>query len=240
MKTRKAKLFWAGRLGRTAGAWSLGLIAVGCGSSADSGSNAVTGWLGESPHLAITGTLATVGSSPNQTFDVHLEGDKAANIYCHRFYTPIEGAMPDGEGNYDTSQLYFAMKELGGVVDVGGVQKEFTISYWRHDVAAGTDLQVVPRVFRTPIPEGKTWSDVNIFDPGTDLLAGIETAAASGTVSMKLNTGTPDDNGVVIPSGGRTGEFISVSWGPHDNLSVSATADCITLMAPWATPLIPK
>lgn len=231
MKTRSAKLL----------ACCAAAIAVGCGSAHDTNSSAVTQWLGESTHLAISGTLATVGSSPNQTFDVHLEGDAASGVYCHRFYAPAVGAMPDAEGNYDTSQVYFAMKELGGVIDLGGQKKEFTISYWRHDVPANTDLTVIPRAFGTPIPEGQTWSDINIFDPGADVLSGIETAAASGTVSMKLNVGTPDSNGM-IASGGRTGEFISVSWGPHDNLSVSTTADCTTIypLAAWATPLIPE
>jgi len=193
---------------------------AGCGSGSSGGSDSVTGWLGDSPHLAIT------GSFQGQTFDVHMMGADASGVYCHRFYAPLPGTQPDANGNYDTSQTYFVMKELGGVIDLGGTPTEFTISYWRHDVAAGTDLQVVPRMFGTSIPDGETWSDINLFPPGGDVLAGIESAAASGTVEMKLNSGTPDQGGIVIPSGGRTGEYIAVTWGPEDHLNVSTTADC--------------
>jgi hypothetical protein len=91
---------------------------------------------------------------------------------------------------------------------------------------AGTELQVIPRVFGSAIPDGETWSDINLFTPGGDLLSGIESAAVSGTVSIELNTGTPDAAGIYIPSGVRTGEYLSVSWGPQDHLNVSTTADC--------------
>jgi hypothetical protein len=199
-----------------------------CGGGS-SNKAAVDHWLGDTPHLAISGTFQ------GQTFDVNLQGDAASGIFCHRFYCPLVGTQPDASGNYDTSQMYFTMKELGGVIDLEGTPTTFTISYWRHDVAAGTDLTVIPRTFGTAIPDGETWSDINLFPPGADDLTGIESASASGIVSMKLNTGTPDQGGIVIPSGGRTGEFFAVSWGPTDNLNVSATADCSPYIpAPWA------
>ena len=212
---------------------AISLAIAGCGGGASKPS--VDHWLGDSPHLAISGTFQ------GQTFDVNLQGAAAAGIFCHRFYTPLPGTQPDANGNYDTSQMYFTMKELGGVIDLEGTPTSFTISYWRHDVAAGSDLVVIPRTFGTAIPEGQTWSDINLFPPGADDLAGVESAAASGTVSMKLNTGTPDQNGIVIPADGRTGELITVSWGPNDNLNVSATADCSHYIpAPWAqTRLLP-
>lgn len=217
--------------------WSLGALTLvgvsvlvtagGCGSSG-SGGRTVDHWLGDSPHLAISGTFQ------GQVFDVDLQGSAAAGVYCNRTYAPMPGTEPDANGVYDTSQVYFVMKELGGVIDLDGTPTEFTISYWRHDIAAGTDLTVVPRVFGTSIPDGQTWSDINLFAPGTNVLSGVESAAASGTVSMKLNTGTPDANGIMIPTGGRTGEFISVSWGPGEALDVSATADCNDAMvASW-------
>jgi len=197
-----------------------GLVAVvGCGSD-DAGSGQVEEWLGESTHLAISGTYQ------GMEFDVDLEGEAAAGVHCERFYAPLVGTEPDASGNYDTSQLYFAMTEIGAKIDVSGMTKEFNISYWRHDVAAGTDLDVTPRVFGTSIPEGKTWSDINVFDPGADVLSGIESAAESGTVAMKLNTGDPDQNGIMKASGSRTGAYYSVSWGPDDFLKVSATANC--------------
>jgi hypothetical protein len=180
----------------------------------------VNGWQGEATHLAITGTFQ------GMTFDVHQTGAAAAGVHCSRLYAPLPGTQPDAAGNYDTSQMYFVFKELGGVIDLGGTPTEFTIAYWRHDVAAGTELQVIPRLFGTSIPAGQTWSDINLFAPGQNDLSGIESAAASGTVSMKLNTGTTDAGGIFIPSGGRTGEYVAVSWGPHETLHISSTADC--------------
>jgi hypothetical protein len=170
--------------------------------------------------------LAISGTFQDKTFDVHLEGDAAKDVYCNRLYAPLPGQQPGADGNYDPSQVYFVMKELGGIIQLDGQPMEFTIAYWRHDVAAGTDLQIVPRTFGSTIPEGQTWSDINLFTPGTEVLSGIESAAMSGTVSMKLNSGTPDQGGVYIATGGRTGEFVTASWGPHETLNISATADC--------------
>jgi hypothetical protein len=195
----------------------------------NSETHTVDGWLGEPTHLAIS------GSYQGTVFDVDLKGDTAAGVRCVRFYTPIAGTQPDAAGNYDTSQLYFVMMEIGALIDVEGSPKQFTIAYWRHDMGAGTDLQVVGRTFGTTIPSGQTWSDINVFDPGTDILSGIESAAESGTVSMKLNTGVADANGIFKPTGGRTGAYYDVSWGPDDNLNVSASADCLTApLALWA------
>lgn len=198
-------------------------IMAGCGSGSGQGSTSVDHWLGDATHLAITGTFQ------DKTFNVHMEGAAAEGIYCNRFYSPVPGTQPDANGNYDTGRLYFVMKELGGVIDLDGTPTEFTISYWRHDIAAGASLEVIPRVFGTSIPDGQTWSDINLFAPGAGTLTGIESAASSGNVSMKLNTGMPDANGIMVPSGGRTGEFVSVTWGPHEVLNVSSTADCTTV-----------
>lgn len=203
------------------------LVLAACGND-DEQPAAVTSWLGEETHFAITGTFQ------NKTFDAHLEGDDAG-IFCDRFYAPLPGTMPDESGNYDTSQLYFAMKELGAVIELEGQPTALTISYWRHDVPTSGTLEVIPRIFGTALPEGKTWSDINIYAPGTDDLSGVESAAESGTVRLELNTGEPDENGIMIPEGGRTGLFASVSWGPQDNLAISATSDCGEAeMAPWA------
>jgi hypothetical protein len=43
-----------------------------------------------------------------------------------------------------------------------------------------------------------------------------------------------------IAGGGMTGELLTLSWGPQDKLTVSATAECRdTLLAPWAPMLVP-
>lgn len=205
---------------------------LGACSSAEGENAGVTEWLGDETHLAISGAFQ------GSTFDVHLEGAEADSVYCNRFYTPLPGATPDAEGNYDGTQVYFAMKELGGIINFEGEPKEFTIAYWRHDVAEGTELDVIPRQFGESIPEGKTWSDINMFNPGENLLSGVESAASSGTVKLLLNSGSPDASGVMRPSGGRTGEFVSVSWGPRESLNISATADCVSMVVPWAQDLV--
>ncbi len=111
------------------------MICAGCGSSSSTPSTNVDKWQGETTHLAIT------GSYQGQTFNVHLEGATASGVYCNRFYAPLPGTQPDGSGNYaDTSQYYFVMKEMGGVIDLEGTLTEFIISYWRYDMLAGTDL----------------------------------------------------------------------------------------------------
>lgn len=202
-----------------------------CGGSDEPGSG-TTEWLGEDTHFAVSGTFQ------GTTFDVLLEGEAASSIYCNRFYAPLPGEMPDAEGNYGGDQVYFAMKEIGAIFDVNGEPKEFTVAYWRHDMGAGTELEIVPRNFGDVIPAGKTWSDINIFDPGTNILSGVESAASSGVVKLELNTGSPDASGVMIPSGGRTGEFVSMSWGPREALQISATADCNTLVVEWAQDLV--
>jgi len=194
------------------------ILLAGCGGGSSGPS--VTKWQGDSTHMAISGSFQT------QAFEVDLKGATASGVYCNRFYAPLPGTAPDAAGKYDTSKVYFVMKELGAVIDLDGTPTEFTISYWRHDVDAGTKLTVVPRTFGTSIPAGQTWSDINLFMPGTDVLSGLESAASSGTVSMELNTGATDQNGILKPSGVRTGEYISVVWGPHDFLNISATSDC--------------
>ena len=206
----------------------LSLLLAGCGTS-DEGTASVEEWLGDSTHFAVS------GSFQGEVFDARLEGEAAAGVYCHRFYAPMPGSLPDDDGVYDSSQVYFVMKELGAVIDLEGEPKEFTISYWRHDPPAGSALEVIPRVFGSTIPAGQTWSDINLFEPGGDELSGVESAASSGSVTLHVNTGSPDANGIMIPHGGRTGEFVSVSWGPDEHLNVSATADCSAAeMAPWA------
>jgi hypothetical protein len=194
------------------------LSLAACGTK-DGDSDEVSSWRGEATHLAVT------GSYEGMVFDANLEGEAAAGVRCTRYYAPIIGTEPDAEGHYDTSQMYFVMAELGAVIEIDGAPKEFSISYWRHDVSAGNQLQVQARTTGTAIPEGQTWSDMNLYDPGTDFLSGLETAAATGSVSMKLNTGDVDANGIV-KSSGRLGAYFDVSWGPDDYLEVSATGDC--------------
>jgi hypothetical protein len=62
----------------------------------------------------------------------------------------------------------------------------------------------------------------------------VEKAAETGQLNMKLNVGTPDSNGVFIPSGGKTGQFMDLTWGPDEHLTISATAECESVIAVWA------
>jgi len=197
------------------------LVALaGCGSTPEEDTGSVDQWLGDSAHLAISGTFE------GKNLDTRLEGEAASSVYCNRVYAPLPGSEPDAEGKYDTSQVYFVFREIGGIIDVDGTATEFAVSHWRHEVPAGTDMPVVPRVYGTAIAAGETWSDINLFEPGTASISGVESAALSGTVSVELYTGVPDAGGIFVPEGGRAGGFWKLSWGPNDNLTVSATADC--------------
>jgi hypothetical protein len=211
------------------------LTAAGCGAAPDQeDTGKVSQWLGDKLHFAVSGTF------DGKPMNVRLEGDAAKDVRCTRNYAPRPGEKPNAEGKYDTSQLYFVMKEIGIVTQLDGKPTEVSVGYWRHDVAAGTSLEVIPRVRGTSIPEGKTWVDFELGEPGAMGPTGIEKAAEAGTFEMKLNTGTPDHSGVYIPTGGRTGEFISINWGPQESLTISITSDCQDAeIAPWGPSVAP-
>jgi len=211
-------------------------LLTGCGGPADdTSSTSLTEWLGESPHFAVS------GSFNGQPIDIRLEKDAAtaAGVYCQRNYAPLPGNVPDANGKYDMTKLYFAMKEVGAIVDLDGQKRELTFGYWRHEPAAGTTVEVVPRTFGTTVAAGKTWMDIGIVEPGMPATTGVESAAESGTLAMKVNTSVADAEDMFVAGGGKTGEFVSLSWGPHDKLTISVTAECReTAMAPWAVNLI--
>jgi hypothetical protein len=203
------------------------VAAAGCGSAADEDTGTISQWLGDSPHFAVSGTFN------GKPMNYRAEGAAATGLRCTRTFGPLPGAKPDASGNYDTSQIYFVKKELGMVVDIDGTPTDISVGYWRHDAPAGTDMEVIPRVRGTAIPQGKTWVDFELKEPGSSAPTGIEKAAESGAISIKLNSGSPDQNGIFVASGGRTGEFVNLSWGPEETLTISATADCTTDAA-WA------
>lgn len=205
-------------------------LLAGCNESNDD-SATITQWLGEETHFVASGTVQ------GNVFDVRLEGSDAAGVYCNRFYTPLPGEMPAEDGTYTSDQVYYAMSMIGGIVQVNGETKEFNVVYWKHDLAGGSVLEVVPREFGGSIPAGKTWANINLFQPGEHILSGLETAASSGTVELLLNDGPTDENGV-MRTGGKIGVFMDLSWGPREDLVASVTADCQSIIVPWATDLV--
>jgi hypothetical protein len=211
------------------------LLAAGCGAAPDQEEvGKVDQWLGDKLHFAVSGTF------DGKPINIRLEGDAAKTVRCTRNYAPLPGAKPDADGKYDTSQVYFLMKECGIVTDVEGKPTDVSVGYWGHDPAAGSSLEVIPRATGSTIPEGKVWVDFELSEPGATGPTGIEKAAEGGTFAMKLNSGTPDQNGVFIPTGGRTGEFFSINWGPQERLTISLTSDCEdALFAPWGTRIAP-
>jgi hypothetical protein len=210
------------------------LASAGCGAAAEQDTATITQWLGDSPHFAVS------GSFNGKPIYLRLEGDAAKAVRCTRNYSPLPGVMPNADGKYDTSQMYFVMKEIGIVVDYDGKPTDISVGYWRHDPAAGTSLEVIPRQQGTSIPAGKTWVDFELSEPNATGPSGIEKAAESGSLQMNLNSGTPDQGGVYIPTGGRTGEFVTVSWGPQENLTISVTADCQDAeLAMWGRQVAP-
>jgi hypothetical protein len=207
---------------------------AGCGGAADEEDKVLDQWLGESTHFAVSGTFE------GKPMNIRLDGETAKGVKCTRSYAPLPGAKPNADGKYDTSQMYFVTKEISAVIEFDGVPTEFAVGYWRHDAPAGTTLEIIPRKQGNPIPEGQTWVDVEMGDPNVEGPAPINKAAETGTVSIKLNSGVADQGGVYIPSGGRAGEFLTLNWGPKENLKVSATADCEdSEVVLWASRVVP-
>jgi hypothetical protein len=206
------------------------LAGVGCGDApADDDVTTVSQWLGDKLHFAVSGTFN------GKPMNLRLEGDAAKHVRCTRNYGPLPGVKPDADGKYDTSQVYFVMKECGIVTDVEGVPTDVSVGYWGNDPAAGTTLEVIPRTQGMPVPVGQAFVDFELSEPGAMGPTGIEKAAERGTVELKLNSGMPDQNGIVVPTGGRTGEFISINWGPQESLTISLTAEGEDAQfAPWA------
>ena len=170
-----------GRVGVVASFFGLCFLA-GCGSSVDDAqSSELTHWLGDTPHFAVSGTFQ--GKSMN----IRLEKDAAtaAGVYCKRNYAPLPGNVPDATGKFDESKVYFAMKELGAIVELDGQKRDISFGNWRHNPVAGTSLTVVPRTFGTAVPDGQTWVDIGIIEPGMAPTSGIESAAESGTVTTR-------------------------------------------------------
>ncbi len=214
---------------------ALGLLA-GCGSAdAEGASSSITEWLGESTHFAVS------GSFDGKPLNIRLEGAAAtaAEVYCVRNYAPLPGNVPDAMGKYDMTKMYFAMKEVGAIVDIDGQKRDLSFGYWRHDPVAGTALEVVPRVFGQAVPGGQTWVDIGIIEPGMSPTSGVESAAESGSLTMKLNSERGATEDTFVSGGGKTGEFLSLSWGPENSLKVSASAECRdSIVAPWAPRLV--
>ena len=207
-----------------------------CGSAPDdTQSTELTQWLGDAPHFVVSGTFQ------GKPLNIRLEKDaaKAAGVYCSRNYAPLPGNVPDASGKYDMSQMYFAMKEVGAIVELDGEKKDLSFGNWRHEVAAGGTLNVVSRTFGSAVPAGQTWVDIGIIEPGKPPTSGIESAAESGTLAMKLNTNMGATEDAFVAGGGMVGQFLTLSWGPTDKLTVSATAECRdSLLAPWAPKLV--
>jgi hypothetical protein len=198
------------------------LAAGGCAVEAAEDTAKLDQWLGDNVHFAVSGNFH------GKAINIRVEGEsaKAAGVRCTRNYAPLPGSQPDAEGKYDTSQMYFIMKEIGVVVDFEGKPTDISVGYWGNDPAAGTSLEVIPRQQGTQIPAGKAWVDFELSEPNSSGPNGIEKAAEGGTLQMNLNSGTPDPGGIFIPPGGRTGEFLTVSWGPQESLTISATSEC--------------
>lgn len=208
---------------------------AGCTNSEDD-AQSLDGWLGDTPHFAISGKFDGI------EYNHRLEGDAAvaAHLSCIRHYAPLPGTRPNAQGKYAPSDMYFIMKDIIAVFELNGKATEFGAAYWGNDPEPGTDLNVIPMNFGNSIPAGTTWMDFQIEDypkagPPTKPVRGAE----GGTVSLKVNSASPEPGSAYVASGGRTGVFVSVHWGPLESLKISATADCAdSLLAPWARTLV--
>jgi hypothetical protein len=211
-------------------------VLAGCTNSSDDETQSLDQWLGDTPHFAVSGKFDGID------YNHRVQGDAAiaAHLNCIRYYAPLPGALPNAGGTYDASQMYFIMKDMSAVFDVNGKPTEFGTAYWGNDPGVGTDLEVIPMNFGTSIPAGHAWVDFQVEDypkagPPTKPIRGAE----GGTVSLKVSSGSPEPGSAYVATGGRTGVFFSINWGPQESLRISATADCSdSVLALWARTLV--
>jgi hypothetical protein len=206
-------------------------VLAGCTNTPDE-TDPLNEWLGDTPHFAVSGNF------DGTQFNQRVEGDAAvaAHLSCTRHYTPFPGELPDALGKYDPSQLYFVMKQTAAVFDINGKPIQLSMGYWWNDPEAGTDLGVIPRITGISIPAGSAWTDFQVEDyPHEGPPTKPVRSAEAGTVSIKVKSGSPEPGSAYVATGGRTGFFAAINWGPNESLKISATADCgDTLLALWA------
>lgn len=194
------------------------MIVASCGESSG------VSWAGEEPHVVVSGFI------DGESIDLDLRGASAelAGLECTREYeVPVVG------GNPDFTMARNVEIELEGRVEVNGEMRQFQIELKRHntqDDPVGTEIRVIPRdELNPPDVNGDTlwleweWKDAD----GNDL---YEQAAQSGTVTVQLQSGTPDDSGVIIPEGeGAIGFTIDAYWSPSERMRISISAPCLDI-----------
>jgi hypothetical protein len=211
-------------------------VLAGCTNAPEEETASLDQWLGDTTHFAVSGKF------DGMEFNYRTEGEAAvaAHVNCTRHYTPFPGAVPNAQGKYDPSQMYFVMKDTVGIFEINGKLTSLGMGYWWNDPEPGTTLEVIPRITGKSIPTTNAWVDFQIEDyPKEGPPTKPVRSAEGGTVSIKAKSGSPEPGSAYVTSGGRTGFFASINWGPQEYLKVSATADCVdSLYALWARSLI--
>jgi len=203
---------------------SLAFVLIACNEEeTDTG---VDAWQGETPHLAISGTLN------GEEVDVDLSPEDAADLatlWCTREYEAPEDS--DGEPIIEEGVLdEISLQVLN--VSMGGEQRDIQIEFKSHDFGAdepGTVLQVVPRV-EDPAAPGTLYVEWEWYLAGEFLAdedAYYEGSAVDGTVEVALYTGEIGADGVTIPDNtGSFGVYADVYWSESEHLQISFTANC--------------
>ncbi|HYO96884.1 MAG TPA: hypothetical protein VER33_20375 [Polyangiaceae bacterium] len=197
---------------------SLSTLSVACASD---GEEAAASWQGSEPHLSVRGYLN------GEDLDIQLSGDAAtaSNLWCGRKYV----GPPDANGEPDVTTARLYKTNVYAQVKVGVEARRFELEFKPHDFQTNNAprvVKVVPRVDDESVASDSMWVDMEWHTPDgeTDLL---ETSAQTGAFELKMYSGQPGEDGLMIPEGdGSFGGYLSAKWSEQEYLEVSMTAPC--------------
>lgn len=190
---------------------------AGCDVSADVVSGPES-WLGSDPHLVARGRV--------NGEEVAIEADPAGQdeVWCERVYT-----VPSDENDqpqYEAGEL--TDLRIVGLATVEGEDRILVAELKRHDFQSDTppaETTIVPRDELTPPERGEVWLEWKWLSISGEPL--FESAAQEGLVTLEAYTGSPDDTGLVVPSGeGSAGGLLRARWKPGEEIAMSFTANC--------------
>ncbi|WP_236515795.1 hypothetical protein [Sandaracinus amylolyticus] len=194
---------------------------AGCGASEDDGRD-IPEWMGAEPHFEAVGFLH------GEELDISM-GASAADVtqlYCTREYTVPQAA--DGTPRYDQGRL--TELKINAFVEVDGERRQIELELKRHDFQAdevGDETAIIPRSELEDPGPAEMWLEWEWHDE-TDATT-YEAAGQTGTATLELYEGQPDETGLVIPDGmGAIGVHWTARWSETEEIRGSFTVPCTT------------
>jgi hypothetical protein len=191
-----------------------GAIVGGCGDDAEPSA----GWLGRSPHAAISGSVN------DEDLSIQLAGETqvaAAEITCEREYD-----IPVVNGAPDPAMAKLVGFEIGAVIEVNGELRAFELDVEGPNLGnhIGKDLGIVPD--GSDPEEGQAIVEIK-WTRVADEAELLDTSTDTGTLVIEEIIGEPGEGGVVIPDNiGAVGVTGKLRFGANDALDISFTANC--------------